>query len=100
MAVRALGTAVLTERLDGTSRMNREVHVRICGGGQVRSLPATRQLVGGKFGRKRHNVDLSVKLPLVRNHSQQDWGGPASLRGGLSAVKGALDARGDITLAA
>ncbi|MEU8272200.1 hypothetical protein AB0B89_34235, partial [Sphaerisporangium sp. NPDC049002] len=34
-------------RLDGTSRMNREVHVRICGGGQVRFLPATRQWAWG-----------------------------------------------------
>src|ERR1039457_4577689 len=72
-AVRALGTAVLTEGLDGTSRMSREAHVRICGGGQVRSLPATRQLRLAEWVVVRH-VRAGMALADVQVGEQHgDW---------------------------
>src|SRR5450755_3084099 len=89
-AVRALGAAVLTEGLDGTSRMSREAHVRICGGGQVRSLPATRQLAFGERVVVAH-VGAGVRLGDAEVGEQERYG-LGGHRGAAVGVDGQLPA--------
>src|ERR1700691_6441658 len=71
-AVRALGTAVLTEGREGTSRMSREAHVRICGGGQVRSLPALPGNCASLYGLSLLTFGRECDLRMARSDSSAD----------------------------